>query len=60
VVLSLSARELDLFPRNFQNGEDIDAGVDRLVRWITETVVQHIPMSTPAHFSVLGWSSELT
>jgi hypothetical protein len=33
-VLSVSARELDLVYRYFENFEDIDRGVDRLVRWI--------------------------
>jgi hypothetical protein len=31
-ALSLRARELDLLPRNYDYCEDIDAGVDRLVR----------------------------
>ncbi len=60
VALSLSARELDFFPRTYKKCEDIDAGVDRLVRWIKEAVAQHIPLSKPAIFSVPWWSSELT
>jgi hypothetical protein len=31
-VLSLCARDLDHFPRNFHNCEDIDAEVDRLMK----------------------------
>jgi hypothetical protein len=31
-ALSLRARELDLLPSNDKNCEDVDAGVDRLVR----------------------------
>jgi hypothetical protein len=31
--LSLRARELDLLPRRYKNCKDINAGVDRLVRW---------------------------
>jgi hypothetical protein len=42
-ALSLRAREQNLLPRNYKNCEDIDAGVDRLVRWIKEAVTQHIP-----------------
>jgi hypothetical protein len=37
-VLSLKGRELDLLPRNYKNCEDINAGVDRLVRWTMEAV----------------------
>jgi hypothetical protein len=59
-ALSLRARELDLLPRNHENCEDIDAGVDSLVRWIKEAVAQHIPLSKPVSFSVSWWSSELT
>jgi hypothetical protein len=59
-VLSLKATELDLLPRNYENCKEIDAGVDRLVRWIKEAVAQHIPLSKPASFSVSWWSSELT
>ncbi len=51
-VLSLKAQELDHFPRHFQSCEDIDAAVDRLVKWIKETVAQHVHMSKPAPFSV--------
>ncbi len=50
-ALSLKATELDLLLRNYKNCEDIDAGVDRLVRWIKEAVAQHIPLSKPASFS---------
>jgi hypothetical protein len=32
VVLSVRARELDLMPRSYENIEDIDAGVYRLLR----------------------------
>jgi hypothetical protein len=53
MVLSLSLRELDLFPRTFQNCKDIDVEVDRLVRWIKETVAQHILFSKLTPFSVL-------
>jgi hypothetical protein len=53
-VLSSKATELDLPPRNYENCEDIDAGVDRLVRWIKEAVAQHIPLSKPAFFPFLG------
>ncbi len=59
-VLSQRARELDLLPRNYDNCEDIDAGVERLVRWIKESVAQHIPLSKPVSFFVPWWSSELT
>jgi hypothetical protein len=31
-ALSQRARKMDLLPRNYENCEDIDAGVDRLVR----------------------------
>jgi hypothetical protein len=58
-ALSLHAREFDCFPRHFQNFKDIDAEVDRLVRWIKEAVAQHIPLLKPAPFSVPWWSSEL-
>jgi hypothetical protein len=60
VLLSLSATELDIFPRNSENCEDIDVGVNRLVRWINELVAQHIPLSKPAPFSIPWLSSELT
>jgi hypothetical protein len=59
-VIALKARELDLLPGNYGNCEEIDAGVDRLVRWIREAVALHIPLSRPALFSVPWWSSELT
>jgi hypothetical protein len=59
-VLSLRARELDLFPKHFENCEDIDTGVYRLVRWIKEAVAQHSPLSKPTSSSVPWWSSELT
>ncbi len=51
-ALSLKASELDLLPRCYKNCEDIDAGVDRLVRWIKETVAQHIPLLKPVSFAV--------
>jgi hypothetical protein len=51
-AISLKARKLDLFPRRFENCENIDVGVNRLVRWIKEAVVQHILLSKPAAFSV--------
>jgi hypothetical protein len=57
---SLKSRELDLMSRNYESCEEIDAGVDRLVRWIKEAVAQHIPLSKPVSFSVSWWSSELT
>ncbi len=38
VALAMRARELDLMPRNYKNCEDIDEGVERLVRWIKEAV----------------------
>jgi hypothetical protein len=60
VALTVRARKLDLMPRSYDNIEDIDAGVDRLVRWIKEAVAQHVPLSTLASFSVPWWSSELT
>ncbi len=47
-------------PRNYKICDDIDAGVERLVRWIKEAVAQHIPLSKPVSFSVPWWSSELT
>jgi hypothetical protein len=50
--LSLRARELDQLPRNYKYREDIDAGVNRFVRWIKEAVAQHIPLSKPLSFSV--------
>jgi hypothetical protein len=59
-ALSLRAKELDLFPNCFENCDDIDTGVDRLVRWIKEAVAQHIPLSKPTSLSVPWWSSELT
>jgi hypothetical protein len=59
-ALSLRAKELDLLPRIYENCEDIDAGVDRLVRWIKEVVAQYIPLSKPVSFSVSWWSCELT
>jgi hypothetical protein len=31
-VLSLRAKELDLFPKRFENCYDIDTGVDRSMR----------------------------
>jgi hypothetical protein len=34
----MRSRELDLLPRNYRKCEDIDAGVDRLVRSIKEAV----------------------
>jgi hypothetical protein len=36
VGLSLSARELDFFPQTYEKSEHMDAGVDKLVRWIKE------------------------
>jgi hypothetical protein len=33
-ALSLRAKELDLFPKRFENCDDIETGVDRLVRCI--------------------------
>jgi hypothetical protein len=59
-VLSLRARELDLFPKCFEDCDDIDTGVGRLVRWIKEAVAQHIPLSKHDSFSVPWWSNELT
>jgi hypothetical protein len=59
-ALSQRARELDLLPRSYEKCEDVDAGVDRLVRWIKEAVAQQIPLSKPVSFSVHWWSSELT
>ncbi len=56
----MKARELDLLPRSYENLEDIDAGVDKLVRWINEAVAQHISFSKPVNVSVSWWSSELT
>ncbi len=58
--MSQRARELDLLPRTYENCEDIDAGVDRLVRWIKEAVAQDIPISKPVSISNPWWSSELT
>ncbi len=52
VALSMSAGELDLFPRTYRKCEDIVAGVDRLVRWIKQVVAQHIPLSKPVLYSV--------
>ncbi len=60
MALSLRTQELDLFPRHFASCEDIDAGVDRLLKWIKEAVAQHVPLSKPAPISVPWWSSELT
>jgi hypothetical protein len=51
-TLSQRARELDLLSRNYEHCKDVDAGVERLVRWIKETVAQHIPLSKPVSFSV--------
>jgi hypothetical protein len=59
-MLSLSAQELDLFPKNFHCCKGIDAGVDRLVRLIKEAVAQHVPLSKPAPFLVPWRLSELT
>ncbi len=59
-ALSLRAKKLDLFPKHFDNCDDIDTGVDSLVRRIKEAVAQHIPLSKPASFSIPWWSSELT
>jgi hypothetical protein len=52
-ALSLKARELELLLRNYKYCEDIDTGVERLVRWIKDAVTQHIPLSKPILFSVL-------
>jgi hypothetical protein len=41
------AKEQDLLPKNYKYPEDIDAGVDMLVRWIKEAVAQKIPLSKP-------------
>jgi hypothetical protein len=60
VALSVRARELDLMPRGYKNIQDIDAGVDRLVRCIKDAVAQHVPLSTPSSFPVSWWSSWLT
>jgi hypothetical protein len=57
-VLYLKARELNLLPKNYKNCEDIDAGVESLVRWNKETVAQHIPSSKPVSFSVAWWSND--
>jgi hypothetical protein len=59
-ALSLKARELDLLTRSYKNCEDIDAGVDRLVRGIKEAAAQHIHLSKSVAFSLSWWSSELT
>jgi hypothetical protein len=59
-ALSQRARELDLQPRNYEHCKDINAGVERLVRWIKEIVIQHISLSKPVSFSVPWWFSELT
>ncbi len=37
-ALSQRARDFNLLPRNYESCKDIDAGVDRLVRWIKEAV----------------------
>jgi hypothetical protein len=59
-VLALKVKALDLLHKTYENCEDIDAGVDRLVRWVKEAVAQYIPLSMPISFSVSWWSSELT
>ncbi len=51
-MLSLKASKLDLLPRSYKNSKEIDAGVDRLVRWIKESVAQHIPLSKPVFIFV--------
>ncbi len=58
-ALPLKARELDLLPRSYENLEDIDAGVYRLVRWIKEAVIQPMPLLKPVFFSISWLSSEL-
>jgi hypothetical protein len=50
VVLTQGSRELDFFLRNIENSKDIDAGVDRLVRWIKEAMAQYILFSKPVPF----------
>jgi hypothetical protein len=60
IALSLCTRKLDLFPRHFQNSEDIDTRVDKFEGWIKEAIANHIPMSKPLPLSVPWWSSELT
>jgi hypothetical protein len=60
VVLVVRAGELDLMLRNYKHCKDIDEGVEWLVRWIKETVTQHIPLSKPVFFFVPWWSKELT
>jgi hypothetical protein len=59
-ALYLKARELDQQPRYYENCKDIDAGVDRLVRWIKEALAQHIPLLKTVSFSIPWWSSEPT
>ncbi len=60
MVLSLSAWELNLFIKHIQSCADIDAEVEKLVKWIKKAVAQHVPLSKPAPFSVPWWVSELT
>jgi hypothetical protein len=59
-ALSLKSRELDFLPRYYKSFNDIDACVERLVRWIKEMVALHIPLSKPVCLSDSWWSSELT
>jgi hypothetical protein len=53
----LKARELDHLPRNYKNCREIDAGEDRLARWIKEAVAQHVPLSKAGSLSVPWWST---
>jgi hypothetical protein len=59
-MLSLKARELDLLPRNYKSCEDLDLGVNRLMRLIKEAVAQNILILQPVSFSVSWWFSDLT
>jgi hypothetical protein len=56
----LKARELDQLSRNYKSCKGIDAGDERLVRWIKEVKAQHVLFSKPVSFSIPLLSSELT
>ncbi len=60
VVLSLYARELEFFPRHFQNCGDILAGVDLGVMLVKKAMALRIPLSKLMFYFVSLWSNELT
>jgi hypothetical protein len=48
VAFSVCTRELDPFPRHFENYKDINEVVNRLVTLIEEAVAKNFPLSKPA------------